>query len=90
MIKYEKYDLYDNDFCIGGFLVDDKTDKKKFACSVTVGTKGQIVIPKEMREMFGIESGDSLMLLADVKKGIAIPPKNSFNEFFSKIFDKKN
>lgn len=67
----------------------DKSVKKKFACSVTVGTKGQIVIPKEMREMFGIESGDSLILLADVKRGIAIPPKSSFNYFFSKIFEKK-
>jgi len=70
--------------------VEENAVKKKFACSVTVGTKGQIVIPKEMREMFGIESGDSLLLLADIKKGIAIPPKNSFNEIFAKIFDKKN
>ena len=67
--------------------MEEKNVKKKFACSVTVGTKGQIVIPKEMREMFGIESGDSLLLLADIKKGIA---KNSFNEIFAKIFDKKN
>ncbi len=65
---------------------DKKGVRKKFACSVTVGTKGQIVIPKEMREMFGIESGDSLLLLADIKKGIAVPPKNSFNEIFAKIF----
>lgn len=70
--------------------MEEKNVKKKFACSVTVGTKGQIVIPKEMREMFGIESGESLLLLADIKKGIAIPPKNSFNEIFAKIFDKKN
>ena len=70
--------------------MEEKNVKKKFACSVTVGRKGQIVIPKEMREMFGIESGDSLLLLADIKKGIAIPPKNSFNEIFAKIFDKKN
>lgn len=83
---YEKYDLYN---LLTEVFVEDKAAKKKFACSVTVGTKGQIVIPKEMREMFGIESGDSLFILADVKKGIAIPPKNSFNEFFSKIFEKK-
>ena len=52
--------------------MEEKNVKKKFACSVTVGTKGQIVIPKEMREMFGIESGDSLLLLADIKKGMVI------------------
>ena len=37
-----------------------------------IGEKGQIVIPKEAREVFGIKSGDSLVILGDVKKGIAI------------------
>ncbi|MCH5192439.1 MAG: AbrB/MazE/SpoVT family DNA-binding domain-containing protein [Oscillospiraceae bacterium] len=58
----------------------------KYAWTVTVGTKGQIVIPKEAREVFGIEPGDNLIILADVKRGMAIPPKNTFNEYFSKIF----
>ena len=58
----------------------------KYAWTVTVGTKGQIVIPKEAREVFGIEPGDSLLILADVKKGMAIPPKNTFNDYFQKIF----
>ena len=53
----------------------------KYAWSVTVGAKGQIVIPKEAREIFGIRPGDTLLLLGDVKRGIAIPPK----EFFSKL-----
>ena len=50
------------------------------ACTVRVGEKGQIVIPKEIREMFGIEPGDTLMLLADIKRGIAIPPKTEFKK----------
>ena len=58
----------------------------KFAWTVTVGTKGQIVIPKEAREVFGIEPGDRLLILADVKQGMAIPPKNTFNDYFRKIF----
>lgn len=52
----------------------------KYAGTVTVGTKGQIVIPKEAREMFGIKPGDTLILLADVERGIAIPPKETFRE----------
>ncbi len=44
----------------------------KYAWTVTVGDKGQIVIPKEVRELFEIEPGDSLLLMADKKKGIAI------------------
>ncbi len=37
-----------------------------------VGEKGQIVIPKEIREMFEIKPGDCLVVLADITKGIAI------------------
>lgn len=40
--------------------------------TVKLGPKGQIVIPKEVREMFGLEPGDSLLLLADAKPG-ALP-----------------
>ena len=63
-----------------------KKPEGKYAWTVTVGTKGQIVIPKEAREVFGIQPGDHLLILADVKQGIAIPPKNTFNEYFQKIF----
>ena len=37
----------------------------KYAWTVTVGTKGQIVIPKEAREVFDIKPGDHLLILAD-------------------------
>ena len=40
--------------------------------TVTVGTKGQIVIPKKARDIFGIEPGDSLLLVGDEKQGLAI------------------
>ena len=42
--------------------------------TVKIGAKGQIVIPKEAREMFGIREGDSLLLMADKNQGIAIQP----------------
>ena len=58
----------------------------KYAWTVTVGTKGQIVIPKEARELFGIKPGDNLILLGDIKQGIAIPPVNSFDSLFRQIF----
>ena len=44
----------------------------KYLASVRVGPKGQIVIPKEARELFGIQPGDTLLLLADVNRGIAL------------------
>ncbi len=49
----------------------------KYAWIATVGAKGQIVIPKEARELFDIKPGDSLLLLGDVDRGIAIPPKGA-------------
>lgn len=59
----------------------------KYAGTVTVGTKGQIVIPKEARDMFGIKPGDTLILLADRERGIAIPPKETFNEWSRMVFE---
>ena len=58
----------------------------KYAWSVTVGSKGQIVIPKEAREVFGIAPGDTLLLLGDEKRGIAIPPKTLFSQLNAHIF----
>ena len=62
-----------------------KQPKDKLAASAKVGEKGQIVIPKEMRDMLGIKPGDTVILLADEKRGIAIPPKNVFNAFIEKM-----
>ena len=46
--------------------------KTKYMGISKVGDKGQIVIPKEVRDIFGINPGDSLIVLADSKKGIAL------------------
>lgn len=67
-----------------------KRPKGKYAWSVTVGNKGQIVLPKEAREIFDIQPGDTLMVLADVKRGIAIPPKSVFESLSEKIFSLKD
>ena len=40
----------------------------KYLASVKLGPKGQIVVPKEVREMFGVRPGDTLLLLADVNQ----------------------
>lgn len=59
----------------------------KYAWTVKVGEKGQFVIPKEAREVFGIEPGDTLLVLADVKQGIAIPPKSMFAKLHGLVFN---
>ena len=40
--------------------------------TVKVGERGQIVIPKEARELFDIRPGDTLLVLADEQRGIAL------------------
>lgn len=63
--------------------------KGKYAWTATVGEKGQIVIPKQARDIFGIKPGDTLLLLGDEERGIAIPPKGAFAELFGVAFDGK-
>ncbi len=58
----------------------------KFMSSVKVGPKGQVVIPKEAREMFSIAPGDTLLLLADVNRGIALQRLDYFDKIADEIF----
>ncbi len=37
-----------------------------------IGEKGQILIPKEAREVFGLKPGDKLLMLGDEERGIAL------------------
>lgn len=64
--------------------------KGKYAWTAMVGEKGQIVIPKQAREVFGIKPGDTLILLGDEERGIAIPPKTAFAEWYSRAFSGKD
>lgn len=61
-----------------------------YAWTATVGEKGQIVIPKQARELFGIKSGDTLLLLGDLQRGIAIPPKGAFTEIYRIVFQEED
>ena len=56
----------------------DKYNEGRFIVSVKVGPKGQITIPKEAREMFDIKEGETLMVLGDKEKGIAILKADAF------------
>ena len=67
-----------------------KVPEGKFMATVKVGEKGQIVIPKGARELFDIQPGDNLILLADVGQGIAIVPGNWYDVFFENLKQLKN
>ena len=55
--------------------------------SVKVGERGQIVIPKEAREIFDIKQGDILLVLGDVERGIALVKADTLKEFARQILE---
>lgn len=60
--------------------------KDKFIGISKVGEKGQIVIPKEARDMFNIKPGDSVIVLCDIAKGIALLKADTIEDLTDKIF----
>ena len=58
---------------------------KHFFGAVSVGERGQIVIPKEAREVFNINSGDKLLVLGDEERGIAIIHQRDLINFIDMI-----
>lgn len=58
---------------------------KYFFGSVLVGERGQIVIPKEARELFNIKSGDKLLVLGDEDRGLAVVHERDLINFIGSI-----
>lgn len=56
--------------------------------TVKVGEKGQIVIPKEARELFGIGAGDTLLILGDESAGIIVTRPDVMTEVAGRVFRK--
>ena len=50
--------------------------RKKFYGSVTVSERGQVVIPAQARKDFGIETGEKLLVLGDLDKGLVFTKSN--------------
>ena len=63
-----------------------KTDENRFIVSVKVGPKGQITIPVEARKMFGINVGDTLMVVGDKERGTAVVKADAFYAMFGNQF----
>ena len=61
--------------------------EERFIVSVKVGPKGQITIPSEARKMFDIKEGETLMVMGDKERGLAIVKAD---EFYSLMEGKKN
>ncbi|MBR2441679.1 MAG: AbrB/MazE/SpoVT family DNA-binding domain-containing protein [Clostridia bacterium] len=64
-----------------------KTNKSKYVGICKVGEKGQIVIPKEIRNMFDINPGDSIIVLCDKAKGIALLKADVIDSLTDKVLN---
>ena len=62
----------------------------KYAWMVKIGEKGQFVIPKEARDMFDLQPGSTILVLGDVKRGLAILPREAQSVFISRIFEESD
>ena len=58
--------------------------------TVKIGERGQIVIPKEARDVFNINPGDNLLLVGDEEKGIAIVKADIMKDLALKLLENMN
>ncbi|EGT4858239.1 XRE family transcriptional regulator [Clostridioides difficile] len=66
-----------------GIIVPPKG--KFFFGAVVVGERGQIVIPKEAREVFNINAGDKLLVLGDEERGLGIVHQRDLTNFIGHV-----
>ena len=74
----------------GGKHVLGQSRERHIFCTVKVGEKGQIVIPKEARTVFGIQPGDTLLVLGDETRGIVVTRPEVMRDVAAKIFDESD
>jgi AbrB family looped-hinge helix DNA binding protein len=67
--------------------IPSKCKGKHMFGSVKVGERGQIVIPKEAREIFGIKPGDLLLVLGDEARGLALVKADDIKQMALKILE---
>ena len=56
--------------------------------TVKVGERGQIVIPKDARALFGIRPGDTLLILGDEKSGIIVTRPEVVSDMAQRVYQK--
>lgn len=71
----------------GGKHILGKGNTKRVFGTAKVGDRGQIVIPKEARELFGIQPGDTLLIVGEEDTGLIVSRPEVLNDLATQIFD---
>ena len=71
----------------GGKHILGKGRGKRVFGTARVGDRGQIVIPKEARELFGIQPGDTMLILGDTETGLMISRPEVLNDLADQLLN---
>ncbi len=71
----------------GGKHVLGKQNPQRAFGTAKVGDRGQIVIPKEARELFGIKPGDTLLIVGETETGLIISRPELLNNIANEILN---
>ena len=71
----------------GGKHILGKGNSRRVFGTCKVGDRGQIVIPKEARELFNIQPGDTLLILGEEESGLIISRPEVLSDIADQIFE---
>lgn len=71
----------------GGKHILGKGKSRQVFGTAKVGDRGQIVIPKEARELFRIRPGDTLLILGEEETGLIVSRPEVLSDIANKMFD---
>ncbi len=71
----------------GGKHILGKANSRRVFGTAKVGDRGQIVIPKEARELFKIQPGDTLLILGEEETGLIVSRPEVLRDIANKMFE---
>ena len=71
----------------GGKHILGKANSRRVFGTAKVGDRGQIVIPKEARELFNIRPGDTLLILGEEETGLIVSRPEVLTDIADQIFE---
>ena len=71
----------------GGKHILGKGKQQRVFGTAKVGDRGQIVIPKEARELFNIRPGDTLLILGEAETGLIVSRPEVLNNLANELLN---